>query len=466
MNSISTHDAERIERALEGRLSAEEHADFQADVVRQPELRAAYAERVWLHSLLRAESERLPQVFADAPTTGTVVTPRWPLWVSGSIAAAACAVLAFTWLRPGPVSPVRAIPVAATLIQASNTKWAGSTLPTVENAPLGPGVLALVEGIAALRFASGAVVTIEAPTKLEIVDAMTCRLLEGSVTADVPASAHGFTIDTPDLRVVDLGTRFGVTAGSAGNSHVFVFEGEVRLSDPAGQELRRLTAGKTFRVASGPMTGNLEPRRFEAAAPIDGWAAITTASGRGKDSYVRRDTSGFNGAEPFIMVKHSALELSYRNERRGVLTFDLAELDLQGRAIAEAQLVLDPEPSGLGFSALVSDSRFAVYGVIDEEFDAWNEPRLEWKSGGLLAAGWPASGSVRRLAEFSIPRGGSGEPLTIAGSVLADFLRTDTNGLATFVIVRETGESDPQGLVHAFASKEHPTARPPTLRVR
>jgi hypothetical protein len=42
------------------------------------------------------------------------------------------------------------------------------------------------------------------------------------------------------------------------------------------------------------------------------------------------------------------------------------------------------------------------------------------------------------------------------------FLRDDTNGLATFVIVRITGESAPSGLVHAFASKEHP----PTLRVR
>ena len=38
--------------------------------------------------------------------------------------------------------------------------------------------------------------------------------------------------------------------------------------------------------------------------------------------------------------------------------------------------------------------------------------------------------------------------------------------LVTFLIVRETSETDPSGLVHAFASKEHPTARPPTLRVK
>ena len=38
--------------------------------------------------------------------------------------------------------------------------------------------------------------------------------------------------------------------------------------------------------------------------------------------------------------------------------------------------------------------------------------------------------------------------------------------LVSFLIVRETGETDPSGLAHGFASKEHPTARPPTLRLK
>ena len=36
---------------------------------------------------------------------------------------------------------------------------------------------------------------------------------------------------------------------------------------------------------------------------------------------------------------------------------------------------------------------------------------------------------------------------------------------AVYALVRETGETDSTGLVHDFASKEHPTARPPTLRL-
>ena len=74
----------------------------------------------------------------------------------------------------------------------------------------------------------------EAPTTLEIRNAMHCRLVEGTVTAEVPEPAHGFTIDTPDIKVVDLGTKFGVTAGSTGNSQVRVFEGEVEIGGLQG----------------------------------------------------------------------------------------------------------------------------------------------------------------------------------------------------------------------------------------
>lgn len=466
MSSPDSQDAERMERALEGRLSPAELEAFQVDVVRDPALRAAYTERVWMHSLLKAERERLPQLLAedDAETAPPAPTHLWR-WIGLGASAAACALAAWSWLHSRThVAPTQSVPVAATLIQSANTKWGGSSLPTIENAKLGAGSLVLVEGIATLKFASGATVTIEAPTKLEVIDAMNCRLIEGSVTAEVPTPAHGFTIDTPDLKVRDLGTRFGVTAGSAGNSHVFVFEGEVALSDPAGKELRRLTAGKNYRIASGPVTANLEPRRFDPDAPIDGWLALTTAEGRGKDGYARRGAPGTSSGEPLIMVKHSDLERGERNERRGFLTFDIAEL--RGRPITEAQLVLDPEPSGLGFSSMVPDSRFSVYGVVDESFDTWDESTATWNTWSALFDAWPAEGRVRKLAEFSIPRGGSGNPLTVGGDAFADFLRSDTNGLATFIVVRETGESDPSGLVHAFASKEHPTARPPTLRVR
>jgi hypothetical protein len=466
-DDLSSLQDDRIERALEGLLSAAEMEAFKADVIRNPALRAAYAESVWLHGRLRAEGERLPQLLGREtgelealPHAG--VKPGWAYL--GAALAAVAAVVALGLVLARGRGEVKSATVA-TLVQAQNSKWAGSTLPTLEHSKLGRGMLALVEGVATLRFDSGASVTLEAPTRLEIVDAMNCRLLEGSVTAEVPVSAHGFAVETPDLKVVDLGTRFGVTAGASGDSHVYVFEGEVELDKLSGKEMRRLKQGKTFHVNSGATAVTaLEPKRFQLEQAPDGWTSIPTSFGRGQDTFVRRGTTNVAGAQPLLMIKHTELELSRKNERRVILTFDLSKIN--PASVSEAQLVLNPEPSGLGFSAMVPDAKFAVYGVTDESLDLWNENSARWDDAPAMNDDGLVASRTRKLAEFWIPRGGVGATLTVRGDELATFLRSDTNGLATFIIVRETGETDPSGLVHAFASKEHPSARPPTLRVR
>ena len=68
--------------------------------------------------------------------------------------------------------------------------------------------------------------------------------------------------------------------------------------------------------------------------------------------------------------------------------------------------------------------------------------------------------------EAAIARGAGSGPLIVGGDAISGFLRSRKDGLASFIIVRETGESDPSGLVHGFASKEYPGGTPPTLRIR
>ena len=453
---------DRIDRAIEGLLPPAKLDVFKADVIRDPELRAAYVDRMWLHSTLRAERESLVELLEE-PAPEEKIVRRWPVAVWAA-AIAACVTLVVSALAFGKDALFRR-PVA-TLVQAANCKWEGSDLPTAVDSKLRPGTLALVEGIATLKFKNGATVTIEAPTKLAILDAMHCRLIEGSLTAEVPEPAHGFTIDTPDMKVVDLGTKFGVTAGATGNSQVRVFKGEVEIGGLADGKVKRLTEGKGLNVKTGSTAAGQEPTRGQQAQEAGGWTAIPTSFGRGKDGYARRGDNGAPlGTQPLIIVKHTEIEAGRKNERRAVITFDVSQFATAN--VKEAQIVLDPEPSGFGFSALVPDeSRFAVYGVTDELLDAWEEKEVRWASLPGCTDEGPNLNAARKLAEFWMPRGGSGGPLTVRGDALAEFIREDTNGLVSFLIVRETGETDPNGLAHAFASKEHPTARPPTLRLK
>lgn len=458
--SVSKQDVERIQRALEGLHSEEETERFQADVVRDPELRAAYVERLWLHSSLRSEKDRLPEIFSAESLPERKIVRFWPAVLAG--AAAACLTIGAVFLGFGKAGLFQNH--VAELVQADNCKWAGSELPTAVHSKLGAGTLALLEGIATLRFKNGATICIEAPTKLQILTAMHCRLLEGSLTADIPEPAHGFTVDTPDLKVIDWGTKFGVTAGSTGHSQVRVFEGEVEVAGSAKVKNQRLNKGQGIHVDSGYSSAEQEPARGQQLQDTNGWTSIPTSFGRGKDGYVRRGNDGGPmGFNPLLLVKHSDLEKSYKNERRIILTFDVSQVALT--SLNEAQLFLETKPSGFGFPSLVPDSRFAVYGITNEALDPWDEGSLRWDTLPASLESGPDPQNSRKLAEFWIPRGGSG-PVTIRSDELAEFLRTRTNGLASFLIVRETGESDPSGLVHGFASKEYPGAIPPTLRVR
>ncbi len=446
-------DLERIERALENQLSSEEWKQLQQDIVADPELRVKYVEHAWIHGQLRSERHLLADLLVED-------SPR-PLRFMGSVIWAAAAVLIAALVilaTSGEDLPE----TVATLIEAEDCKWAGSDLPTAQGARLGPGTLALVEGMATLEFESGATVTLEAPTTLEILSKMRCRLIEGSVVADVPEPAHGFTIDTPSLEVIDLGTRFGVTASAFGDSHVFVFEGEVEVARE-NRENQLLTTGKALHHGSDPpLEGHEIARETAKIEAEDGWMAVPTSYGQGKDAYVRRSYSKSTGQEPLLMVKHT--ELAAGNERRAFLTFDLSSAATS--AVQSAELVLDIEPSGLGFSALVPDSRFAVYGFIDDDLDSWDEQSVHWKNAPASMESGLEPGRVRRLGDFTIRRGANPALIQFSSPELVDFIREDGNRLVSLAILRETGESDTQGLVHAFASKEHPSARPPTLRLK
>lgn len=448
---------EKIDRSFDGQLDEAEWAALQRELLENPDLLEQYVSERWLHADLQSAGEELVTILDPAPNQ---TAGRGFLWL------AAAAALVFFCSTIFLLTTQSEEPGIATLLRADNCKWSGSELPTAEGSELTKGLLALEEGMATIQFHSGATVTLEAPTTLELESPMRARLLEGSVVADVPDEAHGFTIDTRDTEVIDLGTKFGVTTTNLGSAHVFVFEGEVKVKDESMTEAKHILAGKHLHL--GDKTANPpQPLVEEIARNVSvddhkaGWIPVSTGRKNGKDAYFRRGHRATFHRDPLLMVKHT--NLAPGNERKFALTFDLS--GLERTHFSAAKLALKLESSGLGFSSLVPDSRFAVVGIRDQALAKWDETKLNWETNEPFLKENHGD-SYETLAEFTISKGSPNEIVEIESPTLTSFLKTSPGDTVTVIIERLTGEFDKQGLVHAFASKEHPTSPAPTLWIK
>jgi ferric-dicitrate binding protein FerR (iron transport regulator) len=155
----------------------------------------------------------------------------WTLGVAASIALVAIATRRLS--PPSAVSGVVATSKAVAMLnETAGARWAGPEGGPRLGAPLEPGWLKLEAGLAQVVFYSGARVVIEGPAELELISATHAVCSRGKVTAEVPPQARGFRIDTPQGKVTDLGTVFGLEVNER-RTEVHVFKGEVTVQAAA-----------------------------------------------------------------------------------------------------------------------------------------------------------------------------------------------------------------------------------------
>ena len=232
------------QRLLELLTAFREEGDLKARAELNERLREDPAARSAIARLLVDEQaliERLRQddivALLEAPARPRVASPSrrpsrtLPL-VRIAIAASLVLTGFFVWMHLAGSGKGRRIaehptePVAV-IRETADAVWRESESPP--GASLLPGTLRLASGMVAIEFASGARVLLEGPAEFEIRSGMEafCRL--GSLRADVPPPARGFTIGTPRARVVDTGTTFGLAVGDDGEAAVKVIQGEIEL---------------------------------------------------------------------------------------------------------------------------------------------------------------------------------------------------------------------------------------------
>lgn len=138
----------------------------------------------------------------------------------------------------------------ALLTRLVDVEWASNQSPLEIGDALEPGQLAIDSGYAQIEFFCGATVVLEGPAVLDLKTSTLARVLNGRLRAQVPPAARGFSLEVNDMKVVDLGTEFGLAVTPEG-SDVQVFDGEVELHN--GDNVQQLlTAGQgMLRSSSG-----------------------------------------------------------------------------------------------------------------------------------------------------------------------------------------------------------------------
>ena len=195
-------------------------------------------------------------------------TPWWrrPGWVSLGSAAAIVAIAAWIlaqFIAPTPEPFAQWTASPGGLVSVTS---AGETVGELK-----PGsTLRVNQGCAEVVLASGVRCLVQAPATLHLDTDSRVRLKDGVGRFHIEPEAHGFEVLTDDLRVIDLGTEFGIDARGEHRAEVHVIEGAVQVTTLSGRrESMRVDAGHA--VALG-LIGTLEstlikPERFLASLP-------------------------------------------------------------------------------------------------------------------------------------------------------------------------------------------------------
>lgn len=113
--------------------------------------------------------------------------------------------------------------------------------------------LVLDSGSVDLRLEKGVIVRLEGPLRGQLVSGNYLRLTNGSATATVGSAGIGFVIETPQARIVDQGTSFGVSVDTSNQTDVVVYEGKVDVFGKSGTQYKKdstawtLTEGEAAR---------------------------------------------------------------------------------------------------------------------------------------------------------------------------------------------------------------------------
>ncbi len=231
-----------IQQWLQGDLTDAEFAELEEHLKRDPAAREALLRAANLDSALRdlaARDDHANAWLANEPARPT--RRKW--FFPWGLAAAAVVCLGAFFLggfRPRPARPTNEATAqgAAILTQTIDAEWLAGAPRQRTGTTLAPGTLTLRSGLAQIEFFSGAALVVSGPAEFEIVSPWKVIWHHGKARVKVPPAARGFELTTPGMKVIDLGTEFGVDVDRlTSGSQVQVFAGEIEAHPLTGAQM-------------------------------------------------------------------------------------------------------------------------------------------------------------------------------------------------------------------------------------
>ncbi|GAA5495846.1 hypothetical protein Rhal01_02025 [Rubritalea halochordaticola] len=125
--------------------------------------------------------------------------------------------------------------------------------------------LQLQQGTVELLFGNGVKSVVMAPADMILLKGNHLQLNKGRAWFEVSQGAEGFTVLTKELKVVDLGTQFGVLADHVKYDEVHVFKGKVQvetLKEGAEAEIIKAGEARKLEALNALLAVDVEPEKF------------------------------------------------------------------------------------------------------------------------------------------------------------------------------------------------------------
>ena len=148
--------------------------------------------------------------------------------IYNTLVSAAAVILIFFVIYVN-VNPPQYSVTVATVTDQVGVKWSSASerLKAGERIYTNQPSYVIEQGIVKIIYDQGVDVIIEGPAEF-MIENKGIRLDRGRLYSLVSEYGHGFTVDSPGIMFIDLGTEFGIEVSNNGSSELHVLDGEVQ----------------------------------------------------------------------------------------------------------------------------------------------------------------------------------------------------------------------------------------------